>query len=274
MKKLVSLLVALMMIFVLFAGCGSTSKPDTDEEDNDQEETESVETVDDEDILTDDTNYNTGSPIAGSYAAFVEAKTAVYSRLSDGLSSNPDTIMASLSMAGALVIDLYMFPVAFFGLGEEAAAAGLAYFNAEGVQYSENGNSYTITYTDSEGSVQALTGTFDIAADSLICTGSEDGVENFYSEYRKTPYGYVAQYYFIDDEDSAYLYLVTVNGEDGSFGMSTVTARPAALTGSEPADFPSTCTEWYAISGSTITGVTPDGTAINFEYVPTETPAA
>jgi hypothetical protein len=113
-----------------------------------------------------------------------------------------------------------------------------------------------------------MTGVWDAASNSIVCTGTTDGVENFYSEYHTTSYGYVGQYYFANDDGTSSLYVVTVSGEDGAFGISTVTAKPAALTGSEPVDYPSSCDEWYAINGSTITGKTSDGTAINFEYTP------
>ena len=46
--------------------------------------------------------------------------------------------------------------------------------------------------------------------------------------------------------------------------------RPAPLTGNEGADYPKAAKEWYAITGSTITGLTADGKQINFEYVPSE----
>jgi hypothetical protein len=208
--------------------------------------------------------------VTDSYTIYTNAKSVVIGKITDGLSNNPDTSLASMSMLGITMADLGMIPAAFFGLGQEATAAGLAMLGAEGVQYTENGNNYTITYKDSEGSTTSMTGTWDAAAESLVCTGTTDGVENFYSEYHKTSYGYIGQYYFAGDDGSNMLYAVTIQGEDGYVGISTVTEKPAALTGSEPVDYPSACDEWYAVNGSSITGKMSDGTDVNFEYVPSE----
>lgn len=276
MKKFLSLLLAVMMIFVLFAGCNGAGQSNTDEtESADQEETETAEISEtaevSEPVTVESAISSSGSPVVDSYTAFVEAKSAMVTRLTDGLSNNEATLWASMSMLGVVMVDLYLLPVAFFGLGEEAAVAGLAFFNASGVQYTENGNSYTITYSNEEGSVSSLTGVWDAAANSLVCTGSTDGVENIYSEYHKTSYGYISQYYFLNDDGTASLYIVTVQGEDGALGISaTPTGKPAPLTGSEPIDYPTTLPEWYAINGMTITGVMSDGTAVDFEYVPSE----
>jgi hypothetical protein len=64
--------------------------------------------------------------------------------------------------------------------------------------------------------------------------------------------------------------MIAVEGEDGTVGISLNTDKPAALTGSESADFPKSCAEWYSVKGTTITGKTSDGTDLNFEYTPTE----
>jgi hypothetical protein len=270
MKKLILLLLAVLMVLAMFVGCNSAGR-DTD--DDDRQESENVEVPSDKVSLeVPETSgiTSTGNPVTDSYSAYVTAKTELYSRLTGGLSSNEETTMASMSLMGVGLIDMYLLPAAFFGLGEEAAAMGMGYLNMQGVRYTENGNSYTITYTDAQGATASLTGTYDAGADSLVCTGSTDGVENFYSEYRRAAYGYVGQYYFTDTDGSGYLYLVTISGTDGAFGMSEANEKPAALTGSERVDYPSICTEWYAINGTTITGVLSDGTAVNFEYVPTE----
>ncbi len=281
MKKLIALIVTLMMVLALFAGCaGNAGKTGNDKDNDEQETAESVETEDTgaDDITTDDTEEvsevtasSSGYPIPDSFNAYTEAKGVVINKLMDGLSNNPDTAMASLSFFGVSMVDAVLIPVAFFGMDEAAAAAGMEYLSGTDVSYTSSGNTYTLTYTDSEGKVQSLTGVWDAAADWLVCTGSTDGVENFYSEYRKTSYGYVGQYFFTNDDGTATIYKITVQGEDGALGISAATEKPAALTGGEPVEFPQSCTEWYAINGTTITGMTTDGTALNFEYTPTET---
>ncbi len=211
-----------------------------------------------------------GSPIADSCAAFTDAQRAVYERLLGNLDGNPDLKQALTSLSGIEAADVHIKPVLFFGRGEQHAAAGLALTGAKDVQYTNNGNSYTIAYTSAEGAAVSLTGTWDAAADSLVCTGSRDGRENFYAEYRRTPYGYVGQYYLAHDNGASSLFVVTLKGGEGTFGISSVSGKPVALTGSEPSDYPACCDEWYAINGSTITGKMSDGTAINIECGNTE----
>ena len=177
--------------------------------------------------------------------------------------------MTAFSLVGIGLADVNFMMAGFFGAGQEAAALGLSFFDVTDVQYSENGNEYAISYKDADGTTWSMTGKWDAAADSLSCIGAKDGVEYFYADYHRTAYGYIAQYY-LPDNSTGNLYLVAVEGEDGTFGISTVSAVPVALTGSEAADYPASCDEWYAIHGTTITGKTSDGTEINFEYVPTE----
>ena len=273
MKKILILVLAVMVLSLVFAGCGQAPAADTQ-----QSADVSPAAIDDASAPSDDTAAVSEAPASGagtpaeSYVAFTQAKSAVVTKLSDGLSNNQDTVFASMTLLGITMADLMMLPVSFFGAGEEAASVGLAMLNASDVKYSENGNSYAITYTDEQGDTYVFSGTYDAAADALTCTAQKNGENSFSSEYRKTSYGYVSQYFFINDDGTTNLYQFAISGEDGAFGVSTTqTAQPAALTGSEAADFATALPEWYSIQGSTITGVMSDGTEINFEYVPSAT---
>ena len=203
------------------------------------------------------------------YSAYIEDKSAVLNKLLDGLGNNADTAMSALSFLGISMSDLYLLPVLYFGLGESSVSAGLAMMGATDVTYQEQGNNYTITYKNSDGQQVALTGTYD-SGKSLVAVGSTDGVENVFAETYRTAFGYVAQFYSIGDDGTTSLYQIAIEGENGIFGIATSDTRPAALTGSESADFPKSAKEWYAINGSTITGMTSDGKSISFEYVPSE----
>jgi hypothetical protein len=107
---------------------------------------------------------------------------------------------------------------------------------------------------------------------SLVAVGSTDGVENVFAETYRTAFGYVAQFYSIGRRrNDISLYQIAIEGEKRHiWHRNQPTTRPAALTGSESADFPKSAKEWYAINGSTITGMTSDGKSISFEYVPSE----
>ena len=275
MKKILFLTLAMIMLVATFAGCGQApannaqESPDTPIQSSDDESGEPAEVP--EPAGADNTVPSTGYPAADSYTAYITAKNVVATKLSDGLGNNADSLSASFTLLGVAMVDLAMLPVSFFGMGEEAVTMGLAMFSHEDVKYSENGNSYTISYIDSDGVATTFSGTYDAAADTMVCSATADGKENLYFEYRKTAFGYVSQYYFVNDDGTS-LYQFAINGEDGTLGVSSSqTAQPAALTGSESADFPTALPEWYTISGSTITGKTSDGTELDFEYVPSET---
>lgn len=278
MKKFLILALAMLMLTVMFAGCAQApvsdakESPDAPIQSSDDESDVPADVDPQEPAVDDNAAASTGYPITDSYTAYMNAKNVVITKLSDGLGNNADSLSAAFTLMGVAFVDLAMMPVSFLGLGEEAAVMGLSMFSAEDVKYTENGNSYTITYTDSEGVVNEFSGTYDAADDALACSSKTDGKENFYSEYRKTSFGYASQYYFINEDDTTSLYQFAINGEDGTFGVSSSqTTQPAALTGSEAADFPTALPEWYSITGSTITGKTSDGEELNFEYVPSAT---
>ena len=272
MKKNIAVLLSLILVFSLFVGC---SKKDSAAEEVTQEaatvvqESESVEEAAASDAASEAPSDATADTASAFYSAYIDAKSDVVTKIMDGLGNNPDTIMTALSFIGATMSDLYLLPAMYFGLDESSVAAALAAMGAQNVAYEINGNSYSISYLDANDQNAVLTGTYD-AGKSLVCVGSTNGTENVFSEVYKTTFGYVGQFYYIGDDGTTTLYQFAISGEDGVVGMVNGGQRPAALTGSESADFAASAPEWYAIQGSTITGVTSDGTSINFEYVPSE----
>ena len=272
MRKLVSLALSLIMIAFVFTGCSKATDAAEDvaaqaaEAAAAGEEFEEEVTAEAQQSATDATNSDTASAF---YSAYIDAKSDVLTRLMDGLGNNPDTMMSAFSFLGISLSDLYLLPALYFGLGESSVAAALAMMGAKDVTYSEQGNQYIVTYKNSEDKQSSLTGTYE-KNHSLIAVGSTNGNEDVFAETYRTAFGYVGQFYFIADDGTATLYQVSISGSDGVFGVMTGVDRPAALTGNESADFPKAAAEWYAITGSTITGLTAEGKSINFEYVPSE----
>ncbi len=278
MKRVFILALAVMMLSLVFAGCGPSSSAESPSADASAAASDETSAPSEEASTPAEGTAASSAPAQGagtpaaSYLAFTEAKTAVVTKLADGLSKNESTMYASMTLLGVTMADLIMLPVSFFGAGEEAATMGLAMLSASNVKYSENGNSYSISYTDEQGASYVFNGTYDAAADAIVCTAQKNSKDYFYSEYRKTSYGYASQYFFLNDDNTTTMYQISISGQDGVLGISTTqTTQPAALTGSEPADFPTTQPEWYSITGSTIKGKTSDGTDVNFEYVPSAT---
>ena len=271
MKKVLCMLIAALLLVAVFAGCGGPTKSDpvpTNDNVAPDESAVSKETPAVSEVAGGSSDTDYGANVAESYAAYLEAKNAVIIKITDGLSNNPDAGMAVLSFLGIGMTDLALLPVSFFGMGQETMEMGLSMLGATDIQYAENGNNYTVTYSDKENKKFTYSGTYNPAIDALTCTVTENGAESTYSEYRKTTFGYTGQYYFLNEDGTTSIYMIAVNGEDGIIGISTTPGKPAALTGSEAADFPKACSEWYSVKGTTITGKTSDGLDLSFEYVP------
>ena len=278
MKKLLSIALVLLMFAFVLTGCAkandaasqaasdAVSDAVTAAENGDSAEAAKAAEAAVEDVQQNGADSDTASAF---YSAYMEAKSAVLTPLMDALGNNPDTMMSAMSFLGVTMSDLYLLPAMYFGLGETSVAAALAMMGAKDVTYNEQGNQYTVTYKDSNDKTVTLTGTYE-KGKSLVTVGSTDGTENVFAETYRTAFGYVGQFYIIADDGTASLYQVSVSGKDGVFGIVTGEPRPAPLTGSEPADFPKSAKEWYAISGNNVTGMTSDGKSISFTYVPSE----
>ena len=271
MKKILSLSLALLMIALVFTGCAK-AKDAADEAVSEAitaaESGENMEAAADAAAQSVASGADADNASAF-YGAYIEAKSAVLDRLMDGIGNNPDTMMSAFSFLGIAMSDLYLLPAMYFGLGEVDVAAALAMMGAKDVKYSEQGNQYTVTYKNSNDKDATLVGTYDKGR-SLLAIGTTDGVENVYSDVYRTSFGYVGQFYVVADDGTATLYQVAISGSDGVFGVITGADRPAPLTGNESADFPKSAKEWYAINGSSITGLTAEGKSVSFEYVPSE----
>lgn len=272
MKKKLSILLAVMIVSSLLMGCASlptkVTLPDlgdlTDVIDGivgTKEETEKPEKTQPAGSLP----HSTGDPVADSYARYVETKGIMVTRLVEGLSGNPDTVFVSFSLLGVMMADLAMLPVSFFGAGQEAVEMGLAFLGNKNVKYFEKGNSYLVTYSDDDGATYEFEGTYDASADALVTSGSTDGKETIYSEYRRTSFGYVAQYYMASDDGSFSAFQIAVDGEDGAIGIFEESEKLPPLTGKENPDFPMSAPVWYRISDHTITGVNPEGQPVKFD---------
>lgn len=262
MRKIVSIALAVMMFAFVLTGCAKAKDAAANAVPNA--------------ATTESTAQGSSAPAAGKndnasefVNAYLEAKSAALTRLMDGLSNNQDTMMNAFSFLGISMSDLYLLPAMYFGLGETSVSTALAMMGAKDVTYDEQGNTYTITYQNADEKVAKMIGTYDKGR-SLTTVGSTDGTENNFFEVYRTSFGYVSQYYFISDDGVGTVYQIAVTGTDGAFSIVTGVDRPAALTGNEGTDFPKAGKEWYAINGSTITGMTADGKSINFEYVAPE----
>ncbi len=276
MKKAISFLLV-MFLCVLMVGCRNSKNQlkvgreiTAQQSDKVSEEKGTTTTTKKSDKQTSNTEAAIPKfPISESYIAFIEIKSDLTSKITDGLLSNPDTILASFRLQGVVVVDLVMVPASVLGMGKSAAESGLGFLGATDVELSESGNRHIIKYKDKDGVICGFEGEYDEAKDSLVCKATKDGQDSLNSEYFKTPFGYVAQYYSVNDDGTVEIYKLAIQGEDGIIGIS-VTDEYTPLKGNETIDFPKSSNEWYAIFGDTFTGLTKDGTELNFKYIPAD----
>jgi hypothetical protein len=265
MKRSIAIVLSILMLAFVLTGCAKAKDAAVDAA---QEAVGAAQ-----DAVSDSAgsapSAASGDTASAFYSAYSESKSAVLAKLMDGLGNNPETTMSAFSFLGATFSDLYLLPALYFGLGETSVATALAMMGAKDVTYQEDGKNYTVTYQSSEGKQSVLAGTYD-SGKSLVCVGSNDGVENVFSDVYRTSFGYVGQFYSISEEGTGTLYLFSVSGENGSIGIVSGGDRPAGLTGGESADFTKSAKEWYAVNGNTITGVNAEGKQIQFDYVPSE----
>lgn len=206
-----------------------------------------------------------------SFASYTDAKGELISVITDALGSETEYALHSLSLLDLALVDLALIPVSSFGLGQEAATAALEFLGAHGVEYSESGNTYSIKYTNEDGEEYEVKGEYDKAADALKCTALINGQVKLVMEYRKTSFGYVAQYQTTNDDDTYFIYRLALSGTDGAIGISSSTSSaPPPLSGNETIDFPKESEAWFAIKGDQFTGRTSDGEEFSFTYIPSE----
>ncbi len=263
MRKITLFLVLLTIASLLLASCAKSNPENNSQppvETGGAEKTEPRP----EDPGSEDPG-STGNKAADSYTAYLEAKGELVSRLSDAVTENPDAGMAMMSFLGITMIDLAMWPAAFLGQDEAAAKLGMGYLGIEDVKFDRDGNKSSITYKNDEGKETVFTGDYDEKGDGYLFTALENGEEKLYSEYRRTAYGFVGQYYISNDDGTVTYYMLTIEGKDGTVGFSSEAGKPSALTGDESPDFPKSASEWYSVKGNTVTGVTSDGDQLNFE---------
>lgn len=244
MKRSIAILTSLLLLMIALTGCAKAK-----------------------DSTGSKASTGTSQTASEFYTAYVEEKSSLVTNLMNGLGNNPDTTMSAFSFLGATFSDLYLLPASYFGLGEGSVTTALSMMGNADVSYQEDGNNYTVAYRSAEGKTVELKGTYD-AGKSLRFVGSTDGKENVFSEVYKTSSGYLSQFYSIDEDGIGTLYLFSVQGKNGSIGISTGGERPGVLTGNESADFTNAAKEWYAYQDNLITGLTAEGTPVRFEYVP------
>ena len=258
MRKQWTIFVACVLLCAAFAGCtqqgGTEPHADAVNRTNDRETDGGAESVSGDMSL--------GAAAAASFGQYQNAEMVVLNGLEIELSSNEPE--ASLSLLGLFGGSAYVVPLQLFGNAQDFSV-GMESMGNKRVTYNEGADSFSLSYRDAAGVDCELTGTYDAAADALSVSAKKDGATAFLMEYRKTGYGYVAQYCIADSGGAAVYYALTTTGTEGMLGIGPATGDIPALTGNEAPDFPQSCAEWYALGAAEVSGVGPDGISIRFD---------
>ena len=272
-RQILLKLTAIILVVLLLVSCGKSVPSGDNNQGDDGDQGVTILPVDDQEGGSEqqDDDSNPSYEITNgalSYGAFMEVKGEVVNMLTEDLTNNSDTVMDAISLLDVVLLDIALLPASSFGLGQEAANMTLGILGLQDVVYSENGTQYSVRYKGADGEQCELQGVYDKAADALKCTALTDEKKTLVYEYRRTPFGYVAQAHAFDDEGTIYVYKMAFSGKNGVIGKEQGSSEPSALSGNEALDFPKKCPEWYAIDGDKITGVTSSGKEISFAYTP------
>lgn len=295
LRRVFALVLAIIMILVLAAGCGNPLKKGVEDmvkgaiseaidkgkealaDDKDDDSGYADEDEDDDDSYYDDEddydydygNNSYGSPASQLYNEFIEAKGNLASKLIDALSTQPELGLEILSFLGVTMVDLAAMPATVLGYGQGTVQAALNFFITSEVDYEENGNHYVVKYTNTEDEEIVFVADYDEAKEALIIDVTEDGKDYIHFDYRKTPYGYAGLVYNVTDNKVTEMYQISIHDNGGVIGMATdVSGKPGGLTGGEAESFPTSCPMWYSIDGDQVSGVSSSGSKIDFKYVP------
>ncbi|HOF94593.1 MAG TPA: hypothetical protein PKX46_03685 [Clostridia bacterium] len=271
MKRLVSILLALVLILTMLGGCAKQAqKPAV----KDSKKTEAVDKQSPEKAEKPDKGaaknpLGAKSTPGEMYSAYLEMKSAFLERVIDSVSQ--EAPMSVIGLLGLSTADLMLIPITLIGMDKGAIKAGLAVFGSDSdFQYNISGNNYTLSYKDN-GETVLYEMEYNPAKQAAATKLSKGGKELMFFEYIKTSYGYASQHYLVNDDGVFSVYMGTFYGSsekpDGVVGVSEqLDAAPKSiLSGTEPAkDLPKQCKTWFAIEGASGKGQNDDGSTFNF----------
>lgn len=170
------------------------------------------------------------------YNNYSTVKSDAYTRISDKTESYTDiSFTVLMNMASIALVDMQLIPLTVFtGQDEAIIGSALSVMGMTNVDISSSGDTYTITYTDAEGTSITQTCEYDASSDQLASSVADgSGSEIMFFEYVNLGEAYVSQYYYYSETDGLY-YVVTAYFNDSNiaaFGISTASSKPASILG-------------------------------------------
>ncbi|NLT40734.1 MAG: hypothetical protein GXX89_09810 [Clostridiales bacterium] len=257
MKKIAVTAVLVAFILSMCAGCfkpiprapiqegvqeseaaGKNGSPDdADSEISDKndgsEDKGGVKQPDPDDSGSDRSNVVPGAHPQAGFSNYQTAKGDALTRLTEAYESSDELVLAiGFNMLSVSVIDLNLMALSVLGEDPKLAATSLGIFGFTDIDVQVSGDTYRLTYTDSEGVHTELTCEYDAAKDQLKTLMLDDsGRIIMFFEYVRNKDTYISQYYYTDT-DASYLIRCYFDKDNiAAFGSSTASAQPESIIG-------------------------------------------
>ncbi len=173
-----------------------------------------------------------GTP-SDSFSKYLDMKGDAYDRISEKIKNNDKlSLSVGLAMLPITMVDLTLIPLTVIGLDKSSSTAALEMLGMSGVNVTQNGSVYTVTYKEKDGASVTQTCEYDPGTDSVRSSIKDSkGKQIMFFEYVRIGKGYVSQYYMLDEEKGDYS-LITSFFDDSTivaFGVASAKTQPASI---------------------------------------------
>lgn len=277
MKRVLSLILALILLVVIITGCtGEKPENTAPPKANNQNEANAGSTQNaPAEKPKPSSRQQSGTTISAGYNTYTQARDA-FDKYALEQSGNHEVVSVNIGLVSAFDLPIFDYLIPLLFIGESVNSTGryneameitmLKTGWAEDVRLTDNedGN-LLLTGTSSDGGAMSLRIAYDSERDDLRLEAQEDGKPVLLFEYAKNGGGYAAQYYFkaITSHDLGVakeqmcVYKTIFDGQNGSCArFDGVNAEPETLLGGVPSerDFISGATHWFTITQGKFTG--------------------
>lgn len=283
MRKILSLLLALILILSVMTGCNegatkSNGVPAADSQSGAETPNEDMGPGTNQEAQTATAHSQGTVAVCAGYDAYIQARDA-FDEYTRKQSEAHEIVGPQYGMVCAFELPIleYLLPLSFIGqsvttLGhyDEAMENGMLQTGwAEDAKLTDHGDgSFSLTGTATDGSALSLYVEYDPVQDNLRLEAQKDGETALLFEYAKKAGGYVAQYYFMAKTGYDFtggggavkqmcVYKTIFDGQNGSCArFDGVDTEPDTLLGGLPSeeDFINGATHWFTIHQGKFTG--------------------
>jgi len=166
------------------------------------------------------------------YEEYTKMKSTAYDSINEIISEHTELALSvGLALFPIVSVDLTLIPLTM--IGSDGGELALAFLGMGNIKIDQNGDKYTIKYTDSKEVEMIQTCEFDAAADSMrsIISDAAGSLETMIFEYTKSGDGYVSQYCMYQEQSGEYMLIKMYFNADGdvAIGIETVSSEPDSI---------------------------------------------